>query len=706
MKKLGLTLSMLLIAAFVFGQHVDVNTATTIAQNHIKAMDRNHSTSIANVQSKCNADNEPVYYVINFTNGGFVLVAADNRMNPILGYSLTNEYILNKIPACDDFVSMYEHKISDIRRQNLPADEQVAKEWANLATNKVQKANGTSKILLTSEWNQDKYYNSLCPDEIDAPNGYDFHTPNGCVAVAMAQIIYYHRYPQNGYGISSYISEQYGKQTANYGATTYNYNAMTDDVTNYNDAVARLIYHCGVSVEMDYGPDGSGSQSANVVTALRGRFLYSTTTNAKSKSGYNDTEWIKMLKEEIDQNCPVYYSANNGGSGVHAGHAFICDGYDANDYLHINWGWGGYNNSFFAISNMDGYTLNNMGIFGIRPRTDTTNFFTGTKTLTASNGSFDDGSCRINYRNNTNCSWLISPGENTTSITLTVAALATEMGYDVVKIYQGNCADESKLKATYSGDVNKGTTCNISGNEAFITFTTNSDSTREGFRFTYTSTKQSKGYCSTSTNPTKQTAACGSITNGSEGAQYDKDISCYWTIAPSTAPEQVGIIFKKFDLGQGDMIELMRQGSSVGAQMKYPTHGQYRFSNDKKPTLDSIYVVNSNAVYVKFLSDNYETGTGWEIEWIDNVNINEANAGFGSINVYPNPANSLLHINVNTINGENATLTLYNVLGEQVAVTTTNNSRATINVSNMAKGMYLLKINTSNGTTTRKVTIQ
>ena len=150
----------------------------------------------------------------------------------------------------------------------------------------------------------------------------------------------------------------------------------------------------------------------------------------------------------------------------------------------------------------------------------------------------------------------------------------------------------------------------------------------------------------------------------------------------------------------------MKQGSSIGAAMKYPTHGQYRFSKDNMPTLDSVYVVNSNAVYVKFLSDNADAGTGWEIEWIDNVNINEKEAGFGAIKVYPNPANSILNVEVNTINGEDADLMLYNVLGERVANTSTTDARASINVDNLAKGMYLLKITTSQGSTTKKVTIQ
>ncbi|MBO4582105.1 MAG: C10 family peptidase [Bacteroidales bacterium] len=706
MKKLVLTLSLAALMGFVYAQQVNVNTAQTIAQNYIKAKDINHNNSIASVQTKTNADKQPVFYVFNFTDGGFVLVAADNRMNPILAYSLTDEYKMDKIPACDDFVTMYERKIADIRSQNAPAEPEIAKEWISLETNKIQKAASYSIILMTSKWNQDKYYNALCPDEIDAPNGYDLHVPNGCGAVAMAQLLYYHRYPANGYGSSTYISENYGKQTANYAATTYDYDAMSDVATNYSDAIARLIYHCDVSIKMDYAAEGSGCQSADVVTAIKGRFLYATTVNIKSKSGYNDTEWLNLIKNDINDNCPIYYSAYNGGSGVHAGHAFICDGYDSDNNLHINWGWGGYNNAFFSLSNMDGYTLSNQAIFGIKPRVDTTNFFTGTKTLSATYGSFDDGSCRLKYRNNTNCSWLISPGENTTSITLNIANFATESGKDIVKIYAGNTADNANLKATYSGDVPEGTFITINNAEAFITFTTDSDSTRDGFRFNYTSTKTSHGYCSTSSNPVKLTSATGSITNGSNNSVYDKDITCYWTIAPNTNPDKVGIIFRKFDIGQGDKVELMKQGSSIGAAMKYPTHGQYRFSKDNMPTLDSVYVVNSNAVYVKFLSDNADAGTGWEIEWIDNVNINEKEAGFGAIKVYPNPANSILNVEVNTINGEDADLMLYNVLGEMVANTSTTDARASINVDNLAKGMYLLKITTSQGSTTKKVTIQ
>lgn len=709
MKKLVLALSLIIFFGNSFSQNVSVSqsTAETIALNYIKAVDKSNSTyTIETITTKTTDDGTILYYVINFKNNGFVIVAGDKRIDPIIAYSTENKYIIGKVDACETFMNACERNIADVINSNEIVSETVNANWDNIYKGKIRKEDNTGIKLLTSQWNQDKYYNALCPyiyENEKALSGYDNHVPNGCVAVAMAQIIYYHRYPQSGFGNSSYKSN-YGRLRADYANTIYDYDAMADVATGYSDALARLIYHCGVSVEMDYDPEGSGTQSSEVPSALKGRFLYNG-ADLKSKSGYSDDEWFNMIKTDIDNGLPIYYSAHTGGTETHAGHAFICDGYDNTKKIHINWGWGGYNDGYFSLSDMKGYTLANQAIFNIKPKYDTTNFFTGVKTLTATYGSFNDGSCRLQYKNNTNCAWLIAPEGNVTKITLSLAKFATEDENDVVTIYNGSDTSGTVV-ATLSGIIDENRTYTINGPKAYIRFTSNESITSEGFHFNYTTERNSANYCSSTTTPIKKTDESGTITDGSNNNNYENNKYCYWSIAPKNATNKVGLIFRKFDLGQGDILEIYKPGSAVA--ITYPKHGQYSFSNENPPTLDSAYIVNSNVAYIRFNADNNISGEGWEIEWFGNVSVTESENGFTDISVYPNPANSILNIAIQLKEEQQTNIELFSIMGQKVYEQHYygNQINTSIYTSDLAKGIYMLKITTSNGTTTRSVCIQ
>jgi photosystem II stability/assembly factor-like uncharacterized protein len=190
----------------------------------------------------------------------------------------------------------------------------------------------------------------------------------GCVATAMAQIMKYHNFPPQGVGSHTYTHPVYGVQTANFGAATYNWSSMPNNVSSANPGVATIMYHAGVSVNMQYAPSGSGAYSEDVPDALMDYFNYKPGCEIKYKNNYANVEDFKaLLRANLDQSLPMYYS----GSG-NDGHAWVCDGYRLSDgKFHFNWGWSGSSNGWYAIGalNPGGSTFNNdnAAIVNIRP---------------------------------------------------------------------------------------------------------------------------------------------------------------------------------------------------------------------------------------------------------------------------------------------------------------------------------------------------
>ena len=300
-------------------------------------------------------DNVPAFYVFRFVSGGFVLVAADDASIPVLGYSFENdmpETIDN--PATKEWLDNYSREIAYIISNNID-NKETLKEWNSVQNGQLKASPLDVPPLLTTLWDQGCYYNALCPADGGGQCG---HVWTGCVATCMAQIMKYHNFPPQGVGQHTYNDPPYGQQTANFGNTTYNWSAMPNQLFSNNSAVATLMYHDGVSVDMQYGTSGSGAMSEDVPGALLNYFNYSPDIDIKYKDNYTNVEDFKnLLRADLDQSLPIYYS----GSGAE-GHAFVCDGYRMSDgKFHFNWGWSGSSNGYYAIGNLNpgGYTFNN-----------------------------------------------------------------------------------------------------------------------------------------------------------------------------------------------------------------------------------------------------------------------------------------------------------------------------------------------------------
>ena len=327
----------------------------------------------------------PSFYIFNQIEGkGFVIVSGDDNIKPILGYSLESNFdAANISPQLAYWLSEYEKQIAFAVESNLQNTIQN-QQWEMISTNQIPIKRGTTAVkpLLKTTWDQGKFYNDSCPYD----NTANKRVPVGCVATAMAQTMKYWGYPSDGVGSTSYTHATYGVLKANFGASKYNWSAMTNKVGSANSEVARLMYHCGVSINMNYGPDGSGAWAtydpqyakyANVHLALIDYFKYDNTSIASIfKKNFTDQSWIDKLKTEINQARVIVYCGNDGTGK--SGHCFLLDGYDLNDFFHIDWGWSGAYNGYFTLSNLvpsgtgtgggsGNYSSNQEAVIGIRP---------------------------------------------------------------------------------------------------------------------------------------------------------------------------------------------------------------------------------------------------------------------------------------------------------------------------------------------------
>lgn len=350
---------------------VDETTACIVA-SHFFAAKYNHEPGslapiIVYVAPLLHGENGscPSFYVVNFSSEGFVIVAGDDRVQPILGFSNEGAFVTENMPDhIRFFLDGYTEEIQHIVDQQQYSDETILQKWvALLSGTTAEQKEGVvvvEPLLGDVAWNQTRYYNDLCPVDTTGNPAYGGHAAVGCGAIAMGVLMRYWQYPTTGTGSHSYNSN-YGTLSANFGATTYLYENMPEQLTAafHPDscvlAVATLLYHCGVAVNMNYGPSASVSNSNKIVAAFSKYFRYPPTVQYIERGNLSLATWLNYLKGELDEGAPFMY----GGSGNYGGHVWICDGYQDDNYFHFNWGWGGQQNGFYALNNCSSYGFNN-----------------------------------------------------------------------------------------------------------------------------------------------------------------------------------------------------------------------------------------------------------------------------------------------------------------------------------------------------------
>ena len=339
------------------GQSVSIDKAIEIGKNQLLTVSKSNlkSTSLKkeNIQfSKAEViieNKDTLLYILNDTsNKGFVIVSADTRVMPIIGYSLDgNLDESNQSPAFTEWMANIKHEIAQIKSDNLPSEKGIITAWNDLLNLKSGSISSVAPLLKTT-WDQGCYYNEQCPSEANNP-GICNHVPIGCTITAMAQIMKYWNYPTIGTGSYSYTHPVYGKLSADFGATNYLWSQMPAHLTGPNSEIAKLMFHCGVSDNIDYSLAGSSASTEGAAEALSKYFLYSKNYKHIYGKRYKIEDWVNLLKLELESHRPILYAGNSGCIG----HAFVCDGYQNGNYFHFNWGWGGNADGYYFIGDLN-----------------------------------------------------------------------------------------------------------------------------------------------------------------------------------------------------------------------------------------------------------------------------------------------------------------------------------------------------------------
>jgi PKD repeat protein len=315
--------------ALLSGQTISEQEATDFARSWLIV--NAPSFTIKKVES-VQPDVELPLFFFHLSPEGFLIIAGNRSLEPVLGYSLKNNIDTANLPLpLKYYIENYKTKLlsPDI------AGKYIHPGW-KLSPKTKSGSKGMSP-LITTMWDQNFPYNSMCPN----------NSPAGCVAIAMAQLMNYYKYPSHGLKENSYTSG-ITLLSASFKDTWYNWPAMTNVATSVNTDISRLIYHCGVSVNMNYTRTSSSASTSAIVNSMVNYFGYDRASKEVLFID-KDKSWRKSLTQELNKSHPVLYGGSADVDG-NTSHLFIIDGFDTDTLFHINWGWGGSGDGFYNLA--------------------------------------------------------------------------------------------------------------------------------------------------------------------------------------------------------------------------------------------------------------------------------------------------------------------------------------------------------------------
>ncbi|GEM_PF-3359641 len=476
MKKIFILLVLLAGLIHLQAGPVDTSTAYKIARNYMSSLiqDKSQTSIKLRLIGEKQKRQLPVYIFNLQGQKGFIIISSRDELVPILAYSTESNFSLDNLPPALQGWLDSAIKITTAARQGtikqIPSTKVL---WTKLLKKDINTPKAIIGPLLSTKWNQGKYYNTMCPADASGPDG---HVWTGCVATAMAQVLKYWSYPDYGSGEHSYDHYVYGTQYANFASTHYKWDSMPNSLSDYNNQVAQLMYHCGVAVNMNYSTSGSGAYMSSACNALINYFDYSH----KARLLYKGTQenWDSIITSQITQNRPVLY-AGYGSSG----HAFVVDGFNPTDSTyHINWGWGGSYNGWYRLDDLtpgsNNFNSGQQAIINLYPGYGDTSYTVENQAT----GTITDNGGYYNYENLSLNKWLIQSPFNS-SIMLHFNSFLTVGGQDTLFIYDG--ADENApLVAAFSGDTIPPDILS-SGPAIFMKFVSDQWNTAPGFSIIY-----------------------------------------------------------------------------------------------------------------------------------------------------------------------------------------------------------------------------
>ena len=370
MKKAMLILMALALASsLVQARPVDRQTAQRLAQSFVTANFEfsRQSADLALVKTAFSDRGEACYYVFNVGTTGFVILAADDCVRPVIGYSDEGVFDPSDMaPALADYLERTRKGIMAESGRGTTGNAKVRADWDSLErTGRLVSRHGGREdgYLCETKWNQNYPYNYFCPESEDGPGG---HCYAGCVATAAAQLMKYWNHPLQGQGTYTYVPEdhpEYGPLTANFGETYYDWDNMPNTISASSpieqiEAVALLMYHAGVSVDMNYRPTSSGAVTGKLCQTMPAYFFYTPAMDNLYREDYTHEGYMQLIVNAIDMDWPMVH---RGG-----GHAYVLDGYNDNDMVHFNWGWSGNSDGWFNIDD-HGYSDGESVIYNYVP---------------------------------------------------------------------------------------------------------------------------------------------------------------------------------------------------------------------------------------------------------------------------------------------------------------------------------------------------
>jgi hypothetical protein len=625
-----------------------------------------------------------LYYVFNISSGGFVVVSACKATPPVLCYSFTGKYDPQYMPGnFKAWMGQYERQIFYAISAKAERIGEISALWnyyLDTPMALLKPFSGREVLpLTTSTWDQGAFYNEMCPADPAGPGG---HCVTGCVATTLGQLLNYFRWPDSGVGSYSYECPPYGTLSADFSSAEYRWDLMETSLNHSNPDVAEILNHLGVSVDMVYGPDGSGMYNHKAAYTLKTFFKFSPETQYVFRDS-TSMDWDSLLVTHLDQNIPMYYA---GWSVPDTnGHAFVCDGYQGEDYYHFNWGWGGSYDGYFYTDNLTpgGNFFNLAQELVIHAVPDTNlyvypNYCQGQVEYDALFGTIDDGSGPLySYENGADCSWLITPNDSVNGITLNFLHFSTDMG-DTVTVYDGDSTNAPVLGQFAGIDIPASVTS--TENSMLVVFESGPESGGNGFLAAFES--EIPVYCSGMVMLSAQT---DTLTDGSGSWNYHNNSACLWRIMPEGA-SSVTLHFDEFATEEGvDMLKIFDLQTSQLIAEYSGTYG----SGVPDPVTSP-----SGKMFITFNTNLTNTAPGWTGYYESNlVNVTEEPAPL-PLHIYPNPADDRLHITGTDLPGQDIIFNLTDLSGRLVystAIACSKNQEVQIDVSRLLPGLYLLE---------------
>ena len=671
------TLLFIAIFAFsvgnIFANPVDRQHAQQIGQSFMNAKIGQKADVQLNLVYTVATREAVDYYVFNNGNGnGFVIVSGDDRVKPILAYSTSGCFNPNDIADGFQFtLNTFSHEIQYIRENNIEATADIDAEWESVAeTGYINKVNRNRTVvgpLLPTIWNQNFPWNSQCPEDAEGSGG---HVYAGCVATAMGQVMKFYDWPPMGTGSHTYNPDGYAQQTANFGETEYHFELMPNELDSLSTEedyfyIAQFLHHCGIAVDMQYGGNGSGAYSDDVPNALRNYFRYSCDEHVTNYGGgwwgqgYSNEEWAQMLKNGgLNENIPLYYSGQD--DNWQGGHAFVCDGYDENDYFHFNWGWSGKDDAWCPIGavNTTKYAFNTMSGFTGHIIPNSPEYMNRPENITDFEVVENDDMTSVSI------SWT-NPEYNLNGEPLSDVTVNVYRNSELVYTTQSNkgqrmdFVDEELEAGLYQYSIiaenefgfNKRAYAQILvGDKCDIVFEL-TDEGGDGWKGAAISVTDEKG----------QRIAIVTMTEGSQQ-----------TIVMPLLSQSLNFIWN---------------------------HGWYHNSEGYDTDYECAFVIKNADDEVLYTSGDLNDGIFLTYDNQCEDAVSEVSAS--NFCLYPNPTDGIVKIEADGA----MTVSVMNVLGQKVLEIDANDN-ASIDLSGFESGIYMVRIETANGTMTEKVSVR